>query len=98
MSLRALAADGTVLANIPLPARGSAWQEVPFSFSSARTDADAVIEIAAAGRGVALVDFVSLMRADVRKSGMLRPDLLAALRGLRPRSFACPGGRLPPPS
>jgi alpha-N-arabinofuranosidase len=92
MSLRALAADGTVLANIPLPARGSAWQEVPFSFSSARTDADAVIEIAAAGRGVALVDFVSLMRADVRKSGMLRPDLLAALRGLAPAFIRWPGG------
>jgi alpha-N-arabinofuranosidase len=92
MSVRALAADGTVLANIPLPARGSAWQEVPFSFSSARTDGDAIVEIAGAGRGVALVDFVSLMRADVRKSGMLRPDLLAALRTLAPAFIRWPGG------
>src|SRR4051812_13601867 len=92
MSLRALAADGTVLANIPLPARGSAWQEVPFSFSSARTDREAAVEIAASGRGVALVDFVSLMRADVRAGGMLRPDLLAALRGLAPAFIRWPGG------
>ena len=77
---------------VPLRARGSAWQEVPFSFASARTDRDAAVEIAAAGRGAALVDFVSLMRADVRTSGMLRPDLLAALRGLAPAFIRWPGG------
>jgi alpha-L-arabinofuranosidase len=92
MSLRVRAGDGSVLANVPLPARGSAWQEVPFSFSSARTDGNAVVEIAGAGRGSALVDFISLMRADVRKSGMLRPDLLAALRKLAPAFMRWPGG------
>ena len=92
MSLRVLAEDGSVLADLPLPTRGSAWQEVPFSFASARTDRDAAVEIAAAGRGAVLVDFVSLMRADVRKSGMLRPDLLAALRGLAPAFIRWPGG------
>jgi alpha-N-arabinofuranosidase len=92
MSLRVLAKDGNVLTDRPLQARGSAWQEVPFSFASPRTDRDAAIEIAAAGRGAALVDFVSLMRADVRKSGMLRPDLLGALRGLAPAFIRWPGG------
>jgi hypothetical protein len=51
VSLRVLAADGTVLADLPLRTRGSAWQEVPFSFASARTDRDAAVEIAAAGQG-----------------------------------------------
>ena len=92
LSLRVLAEEGSVLADVPLQARGSAWHEVPFSFASARTDRDATIEISAAGRGVALVDFVSLMRADVRRSGMLRPDLLAALRGLAPAFIRWPGG------
>ena len=92
MSLRVLAADGSVLADLPLPTRGSAWQEVPFSFASARSDRDAAVEIAAAGRGAVLVDFVSMMRADVRKSGMLRPDLLEALRGLAPAFIRWPGG------
>jgi alpha-L-arabinofuranosidase len=92
LSLRVLAEDGSVLADRPLQARRSAWQEVPFSFASARTDRDATIEIAATGRGAALVDFVSLMRADVRRSGMLRPDLLAALRGLAPAFIRWPGG------
>lgn len=92
LSLRVLAADETVLADLPLRTRGSAWQEVPFSFASARSDRDAAVVVAAAGRGSALVDFVSLMRADVRRSGMLRPDLLAALRGLAPAFIRWPGG------
>jgi alpha-N-arabinofuranosidase len=92
MSLRVLAADGEVLADRPLQARGSAWQDVPFSFANARTDRNAAVEISADGRGAVLVDFVSLMRADVRRSGMLRPDLLAALRGLAPTFIRWPGG------
>jgi len=92
LSLRVLTADGGALAVLPLRARGSAWQEVPFSFTIARTDRDATVEIAVAGRGAALVDFLSLMRADVRKSGMLRPDLLEALRGLAPTFIRWPGG------
>jgi len=92
LSLRVLAADGSMLAERPLLTHGTAWQEVPFSFSSVRTDRDATVEIAAIGRGTALVDFVSLTRADVRGSGMLRPDLLGSLRGLAPTFIRWPGG------
>jgi alpha-N-arabinofuranosidase len=38
------------------------------------------------------VDFISLARTDVRASGMLRPDLLDALRGLAPPFIRWPGG------
>jgi alpha-N-arabinofuranosidase len=92
LSLRLLGADDSVLAERPLESRDPAWREVPFSFSISRTDRDASLEIAVAGRGTALVDFVSLMRADVRKNGMLRPDLLEALRGLAPAFIRWPGG------
>jgi len=92
VSLRVLAKDGRVLADLPLPTRGPAWQEVPFTFASPSTDRDAAVEIGASGPGAALVDFVSLMRADVRRSGMLRPDLLEALRGLAPAFIRWPGG------
>jgi len=92
VSLRVLASDGNVLADLPLRTRGSAWQEAPFSFASPRSDRDATVEIAVGGRGAVLVDFVSMMRADVRRSGMLRPDLLAALRGLAPAFIRWPGG------
>jgi alpha-N-arabinofuranosidase len=92
LSLRMIAADGTVLADRPLPASGPAWREVPFSFQVPRTDRNASIEVSAAGRGAALVDFVSLMRADVRASGAMRPDLFAALRDLAPTFIRWPGG------
>ncbi|HEY7289278.1 MAG TPA: carbohydrate binding domain-containing protein [Vicinamibacterales bacterium] len=91
VSLRVLAADGSVVAAVPLPARGAAWQQTPFSFTTSKSDRNATIEIAASG-GVVLLDFVSLMRTDVRKSGMLRPDLLEALRGLAPAFIRWPGG------
>ena len=92
VAVRVLAGDGNVLAAAPLQPRGSAWHEVSFTLTSARTDRDATIEIAVSGPGVALVDFVSLMRSDVRSNGMLRPDLLEALRGLAPAFIRWPGG------
>jgi alpha-N-arabinofuranosidase len=92
VSLRMLAADGSVVADRPLRTSGPAWHEVPFSFSSARTDRDATVEIDAVGRGAVLVDFVSMMRSDVRSTGMFRPDLLTALRGLAPTFIRWPGG------
>jgi alpha-N-arabinofuranosidase len=92
VSLRVWTGNGTLLADVPLRTSGSAWQEVPFSFPITRTDRDAAVDILAAGGGAVLVDFVSLMRADVRRSGMLRPDLLAALRGLAPAFIRWPGG------
>ena len=92
LSMRVMAADGSVLATPPITARGAGWQEAPFSFSISRTDTQGVIEITAAGNGSLLVDFVSLARADVRGNGMLRPDLLQALRDLAPPFIRWPGG------
>jgi alpha-L-arabinofuranosidase len=41
LSQRVLAADGHVLADLPLQTRRSAWQEVPFLFASARAEGPA---------------------------------------------------------
>jgi alpha-N-arabinofuranosidase len=92
LSLRVRAADGMLLADRALPAHGRSWQEVPFSFSTSRTDREAIVEVSASGRGAALVDFISLMRADLRAHGAMRPDLLAALGGLSPAFLRWPGG------
>lgn len=83
---------GERIASLPLAITGWDWQELPFSFTSPSRDTGASIEIAASGKGSVLVDFISLMRADVRRDGMLRPDLLQALRGLRPSFIRWPGG------
>ena len=84
--------DGAPLHEVPLSVSGTAWREVPYSFTSPRTETAAVVEIGVTGTGAVLVDFVSLMRADARADGMLRPDLLAALRGLDPPFVRWPGG------
>jgi alpha-N-arabinofuranosidase len=92
LTLRILGADGAPIVSLPLPVSGSGWHEVPFSFASPVRDAQATVEIAASGTGALLVDFVSMMRADVRLDGMLRVDLLGALRDLGPTFIRWPGG------
>jgi len=84
--------SGEAIASMPLPVTGPDWHEVPFAFTSPVRDTQASIEIAATGHGAILLDFVSMMRADARQNGKLRPDLLQALRDLRPAFIRWPGG------
>lgn len=92
LRLRLKSAAGGVLADLPLAGREGAWQEAHFSFVSPATEREAVLEVVAEGTGVTLLDFVSLMRSDARANGKMRPDLLAALRGLKPPFIRWPGG------
>ena len=92
LTLRVLGSRGNTNASVPLAVAGSDWQEVSYAFTSPMRDTQASVEIAAAGTGTLLLDFVSMMRADVRRDGMLRPDLLQALRDLAPPFIRWPGG------
>ena len=92
LTLRVLGSNGSVVASVPLASTGTDWNEFPFSFTSPVRDTQAAIEIVASGHGSLLIDFVSLMRSDVRHDDMLRPDLLEALRGLEPSFIRWPGG------
>jgi alpha-N-arabinofuranosidase len=83
---------GNLIAAVPLNTRGSDWQEVSFSFSNPQTDTNAAVEIVASGTGAVLVDYISMMRADLRTNGMLRPDLFKALQDLNPPFIRWPGG------
>jgi alpha-N-arabinofuranosidase len=83
---------GQQIASIPLAVKGTDWEEVSFSFTSPTRDTQASIEIRASGNGEVLLDFISMMRSDVRRDGMLRPDLLQAIRDLRPSFIRWPGG------
>lgn len=85
-------AEGNNIFETRLETSGNSWQEVPFSFTTDKTDTQASIEIIANGKGAVLVDFISMMRADVRENGMIRPDLLKALDGLKPTFIRWPGG------
>ena len=90
--LRMIDSKGAEIASVPLEPTASGWQEVPFAFTSNTRDEQASVEIVASGTGTLLVDFVSLMRADARRDGKLRPDLLQSLRGLQPSFIRWPGG------
>ena len=92
LALRVTDSAGNLIAAVPLKSSGHDWKEVPFSFTSQVRDEQASIEIVASGTGALLVDFVSLMRADARRNGMLRPDLLQALQDLEPAFIRWPGG------
>ena len=92
LTLRVRGANGDLIASEPLAIPGSGWQEARFSFTSPVRDREASVEIAASGSGTVLVDLVSMMRADVRRDGMLRPDLLHALSDLAPTFIRWPGG------
>ena len=92
ITFRVKDAGGNVLTEEPLGISGSEWQECMFSFAASKTDEQASIEIAASGEGMVLVDFISLMRADVRSNGMFRPDLFRALDDLKPAFIRWPGG------
>jgi alpha-L-arabinofuranosidase len=92
IALRVVGSTGESIASIPLTPSGHDWQEVPFRFTSKVRDEQATVEIVADGKGTLLVDFVSLMRADARRDGMLRPDLLQALQNLEPSFIRWPGG------
>jgi len=92
LTLRITSSSGITIASIPLKVTGSDWQEIPYSFSSSIRDTQASIEISATGHGTLLLDFISMMRTDARRNGMLRPDLLQALRDLRPSFIRWPGG------
>ncbi len=92
LTFRVVDSGGHEVAAVPLGTIGSEWQEVGYSFSSPSTDAQARVEIVAAGTGAVLLDYISMMRADVRTNGMLRPDLLEAIRDLKPPFIRWPGG------
>ena len=92
VTLRAEDSEGNLIAEESLQTSGSGWQEAGYTFTSNVTDEQAAVEIAASGDGTVLVDYISMMRADIRENGMLRPDLVQALQGLEPTFLRWPGG------
>jgi alpha-N-arabinofuranosidase len=92
LTLRVISSKQEPVASIPLRVTASGWQEVAYSFKSSQRDTQASVEIAVSGTGTLLLDFISMMRSDVRRDGMLRPDLLQAVRDLAPPFIRWPGG------
>lgn len=83
---------GVSIAEIPLNPQMEGWHELSYAFTASQTTRNGDIEIWAAGGGDVLIDFISLMPSEVRKKGMLRPDLLQSLKDLAPPFVRWPGG------
>jgi alpha-N-arabinofuranosidase len=92
MVLRITDAGNNEIARSSLPFSGTDWQEVKFEFTSSKTDTSALFAITATGTGSVLVDFISIMTAEARANGKLRPDLLESLKALKPTFIRWPGG------
>jgi alpha-N-arabinofuranosidase len=92
LSISVVDSIGRRVADMPLRTSGTLWQEVRYSFSSKITDSQAKVEITARGKGTVLVDFISMMRTDIRNTGGMRPDLLEAMKALKPSFIRWPGG------
>jgi alpha-L-arabinofuranosidase len=92
LQLRIRDKDNNELSNTSLPVIDTGWQEIKFAFTPSKTDTAAVFEILATGTGSVLIDFISIMAANVRAHGMFRPDLLESLKELKPTFIRWPGG------
>ena len=92
LNIRVKSKSDKLIRKIPLRISGKGWKEIPFSFTFTGTDTQSLLEIEAKGSGTLLLDFISLMREDLRKSGMMRPDLLKAIDNLDAPFIRWPGG------
>ncbi len=84
--------SGRSINEIVLRISGKGWKEIPFSFYCSKADTQASLEIEARGTGTLQLDFISLMREDIRKSGRMRPDLFTAIDDLKAPFIRWPGG------
>ena len=92
LTLRIIDTNNNEIAKTLLPGSDTAWREVKYVFTSAKTDTQAVLEVTATGSGSVLIDFISMMTADARADGKFRPDLLSSLKWLKPPFIRWPGG------
>lgn len=91
--LRVMLKDGAnVLAEQRLPKLTGSWQEIPIELKPTGSTESATLEISAPPSSRIWLDQVSLMPESWRAAGGFRPDLLAAVAGLKPPVIRYPGG------
>ncbi|MBN2505865.1 MAG: DUF1080 domain-containing protein [Verrucomicrobia bacterium] len=85
--------DGeTVLGSAVLGRPATDWAEYPFQINCSGDTPYGSLRITLLGAGSVKLDHVNMMGQDALATGGLRPDLLEAVRGLRPPIIRWPGG------
>ena len=87
-----LLAGETVLGSAVLGPPTAGWAEYPLQINSSASTLDGSLRITLLGAGSVKLDHVNMMGQDALATGGLRPDLLEAVRGLRPPIIRWPGG------
>jgi alpha-N-arabinofuranosidase len=70
----------------------SGWAQCPFQIESTGNTQEGSVRISLLGKGTAKLDQITMMGEDAMASDGFRPDLLEAVRGLRPPVIRWPGG------
>jgi alpha-N-arabinofuranosidase len=81
-----------VLGQTLLGSPSAGWAEYPFEINAHGSTLDGSLRITLLGPGSVKLDQVSMMGEDARAMDGFRPDLLDAVRGLRPPIIRWPGG------
>ncbi|MBN1421705.1 MAG: DUF1080 domain-containing protein [Planctomycetes bacterium] len=71
---------------------GRDWRRVPIEFRSGVTASDATLILVFSGKGTLWIDQVTMRSDATIRTGGFRPDLLEAVRALRPPVIRWPGG------
>ncbi len=87
-----MVAGEAVLAEQTLPAPGAEWGEYAIELKPTASSDDAELQVGVRGPGTVGLDQVSLMPESWRQQGGFRPDLLEAIKQLRPPVIRWPGG------
>ena len=81
-----------IIAQQELPSPGSEWEEYEFAFATEDTAREATLRVTIKGKADCWLDQVSMMSESSREHGGFRPDLLNAIKDLRPPIIRWPGG------
>ena len=81
-----------VLARRELPGPTGEWREYQFEFAPKNAAREATFRVAVRGDAECWLDQVSMMSESSREHGGFRPDLLNAVKELRPPIIRWPGG------
>jgi alpha-N-arabinofuranosidase len=81
-----------VLGDAVLGPPTSDWAQYPFQIDSTGDTLEGSVRVSLLGEGTVKFDHFTMMGEDAVASGGFRPDLLEAVRGLRPPIIRWPGG------
>ena len=92
VKVRLLDDKGKEVCAVNLRDIGTTWKRQGFEFTAGRTVENAVFEVALVGTGDVSLDMINLFSKSALEHGGFRPDVLQAIKDLKPATIRYPGG------